>query len=70
MPRNWREHRLTELERKFAREATGLALTDHATPEQLKATVARLRQLLERFDHGELKSDDRALIRALILESM
>ena len=70
MPRNWRERRVTELERQFAREATGLVLTDDATPEQLKATLARLRQLLDRFDQGELGPEDRALIRALILESM
>ena len=70
MPRNWREHRITKLERQFAREQAGLALTDDATPEQLKATVDRLRQLGHRIDLRQLEPGDWALIRALVLEAM
>lgn len=70
MPRNWRKHRIAELERQFAREEIGLALTDDATPEQLKATLDRLRQLHERVEQQRLEPDDWALLRAVILESM
>ena len=70
MPRNWRQHRIAELERQFAREEAGLALTDDATPEQLKAALDRLRQLGHRVEQRQLEPDDWALIRALILESM
>jgi hypothetical protein len=70
MPRNWRERRITELERQFAREQGGLALTDDATPEQLKATVERLRELGHRIEQRQLEPGDWALIRALVVEAM
>lgn len=70
MPRNWRERRTAELERQFARSATGLALTEDATPEQIEATVDRLRQLGKRIDQRQLEPGDWALIRALVLEAM
>ena len=70
MPRNWREQRITELERQFARKAGSLALREDATPERPKATADRLRQVLDRFDDDELEPDDQALIRALIVELM
>lgn len=70
MPKKGRGHRSAERERAAAQAAAGLALGDDATLEQLQATVAKLREVLQRVERQELAPEDWAVLRALLLEEM
>jgi UDP-N-acetylmuramyl pentapeptide synthase len=65
-----RKHRSVELERAAARAAAGLALGEDATLEQIQATVAKLRQVLQRVERQELEPEDWAVLSAVLWEEM
>lgn len=54
----------------LAREGNSLALAEDATPEEIEATVAKLRALLHRVEQQRLEPDDWPLLRALLQEAM
>jgi hypothetical protein len=66
--------------RRFQRKATlkqeptveirGLALPDEASLERLGVTLARLRELNQRVERGQLEPEDWALVRAIVREML
>ena len=67
MPMDGREARIAELERELElAQSEDAEVADAATQERIQSMLDRLRQLRHRIDQGQLNSDDRMLLAALV----
>ncbi|HEY6728745.1 MAG TPA: hypothetical protein VI197_32260 [Polyangiaceae bacterium] len=60
-----RFQRKAKLKPESAVEDGGLALPEEESLEQIEASLARLRQLMDRVEHRQLEPEDWALVRAI-----
>ena len=65
-----RFQRKANLKQESAVEDGNLELPEEESLEQIEASLARLRQLIERIERQHLEPEDWALVRAMVVQEM